>query len=105
MELTAMQAALLAYIRDEQAQGRTPSFRETADHLGLKSISGVSRLVEALVERGHLRRIANRARALEVIAGDQEALARFTDTQLADELARRAKARLHAQRVEMGLGA
>jgi len=44
--------------------GKGPSFDEIKDGLGIRSKSGVHRLVSALVERGYLVRIPNRARAL-----------------------------------------
>lgn len=37
-----------------QADGISPSYREVQEHLGLKSVSGVHRIVSALIERGHL---------------------------------------------------
>ena len=59
-------------------RGVSPSFEEMKDALDLKSKSGVHRLISALEERGFIRRLPNRARALEVLrmperAGDKEA--------------------------------
>lgn len=47
--------------------GVAPSFDEMKDALGLKSKSGIHRLIESLEERGYVRRLANRARAIEVV--------------------------------------
>jgi len=66
--LTRKQHELLMLIYDRlQAEGVPPSFDEMKDALGLKSKSGVHRLVTALEERGFLRRLHHRARALEVL--------------------------------------
>jgi repressor LexA len=66
--LTRKQHELLCYIHDHLAeQGVSPSFEEMKDALDLKSKSGVHRLISALEERGFIRRLANRARALEVL--------------------------------------
>ncbi len=66
--LTAKQQQLLMFINSRLKQdGISPSFDEMKDALGLKSKSGIHRLVGALEERGFIRRMTNRARALEVI--------------------------------------
>lgn len=66
--LTRKQHELLMLIHDRlQADGVPPSFDEMKDALGLKSKSGVHRLVTALEERGFLRRLHHRARALEIL--------------------------------------
>lgn len=66
--LTAKQHQLLLFIHDRlTASGVSPSFDEMKDALGLKSKSGVHRLINALEERGFIRRMANRARALEIV--------------------------------------
>ncbi|MFC3051089.1 transcriptional repressor LexA [Kordiimonas pumila] len=66
--LTAKQHQLLLFIRDRlQTSGVSPSFDEMKDALGLKSKSGVHRLISALEERGFIRKLPNRARALEVL--------------------------------------
>ena len=66
--LTAKQHELLLYIqRKLEETGISPSFEEMKDALDLKSKSGVHRLISALEERGFLRRLPNRARALEVL--------------------------------------
>jgi repressor LexA len=66
--LTRKQHELLMLIHDRlQMEGIPPSFDEMKDALGLKSKSGIHRLVSALEERGFLRRLHHRARALEVL--------------------------------------
>jgi repressor LexA len=66
--LTAKQHELLLYIqRKLEETGISPSFEEMKDALDLKSKSGVHRLISALEERGFIRRLPNRARALEVL--------------------------------------
>lgn len=66
--LTRKQHELLLYIDARLAEtGISPSFEEMKDALDLKSKSGVHRLISALVERGFIRRLPNRARALEVL--------------------------------------
>ncbi|WP_417461723.1 transcriptional repressor LexA [Kordiimonas sp.] len=66
--LTAKQQQLLLFIQKRLSDnGVSPSFDEMKDALGLKSKSGVHRLINALEERGFIRRMANRARALEIL--------------------------------------
>lgn len=66
--LTSAQKNTLEYIHARiSADGIPPSFDEIRMHLGLKSKSGIHRVVEALVERGFIRRLPNRSRAIEVI--------------------------------------
>ena len=66
--LTAKQFELLRFIdRKLKASGVSPSFEEMKEALDLKSKSGVLRLVSALEERKFIRRLPNRARALEVL--------------------------------------
>ena len=66
--LTAKQRELLLFIDDRlKDQGISPSFDEMREALDLKSKSGVHRLISALEERGFIRRLPNRARALEVV--------------------------------------
>ncbi len=66
--LTRKQHELLLLIHERlQAEGIPPSFDEMKDALDLKSKSGIHRLITALEERGFIRRLPNRARALEVI--------------------------------------
>ncbi|WP_447726412.1 transcriptional repressor LexA [Sphingomonas koreensis] len=66
--LTKKQHELICFIADRlNDTGVSPSFEEMKDALDLKSKSGVHRLISALEERGFLRRLPNRARALEVL--------------------------------------
>lgn len=66
--LTAKQRELLLFIDNRlKESGISPSFDEMREALDLKSKSGVHRLISALEERGFIRRLPNRARALEVI--------------------------------------
>lgn len=66
--LTAKQRELLMFIDQRlQSNGVSPSFDEMREALELKSKSGVHRLISALEERGFIRRLPNRARALEVL--------------------------------------
>ena len=66
--LTAKQQQLLMYIKHHLDQGGiSPSFEEMKEALDLKSKSGIHRLISALEERGFIRRLPNRARALEVL--------------------------------------
>ena len=66
--LTRKQHELLLYIDKHLSEtGVSPSFEEMKEALDLKSKSGVHRLISALEERGFIRRLPNRARALEVL--------------------------------------
>jgi repressor LexA len=66
--LTAKQHELLMFIHDRLGStGVSPSFDEMREALDLKSKSGVHRLISALEERSFIRRLPNRARALEVL--------------------------------------
>ena len=66
--LTHKQSELLTYLSDHMQQHDVPpSFDEMRDALGLASKSGVHRLVSGLEERGYIRRLANRARAIEIL--------------------------------------
>src|SRR5215208_1881232 len=66
--LTAKQRELLLFIHGRlKESGISPSFDEMREALDLKSKSGVHRLISALDERGFIRRLPNRARALEVV--------------------------------------
>jgi len=66
--LTAKQRELLIFIDGRlREDGVSPSFDEMREALDLKSKSGVHRLISALEERGFIRRLPNRARALEVL--------------------------------------
>lgn len=66
--LTAKQHELIRFIQQRlEETGISPSFEEMKEALDLKSKSGVHRLISALEERGFIRRLPNRARALEVL--------------------------------------
>lgn len=72
--LTAKQHELIRFIqRRLEETGVSPSFEEMKEALDLKSKSGVHRLISALEERGFIRRLPNRARALEVIRQPEDA--------------------------------
>lgn len=84
--LTQKQFELLRFIDERlKATGVSPSFEEMKEALDLKSKSGVHRLINALEERQFLRRLPNRARALEVLrmpgaAGEAAPAPAATDT-------------------------
>ena len=66
--LTRKQHELLCFINDRLGEtGVSPSFEEMKEALDLKSKSGVHRLISALEERNFIRRLPNRARALEIL--------------------------------------
>ncbi|HEV2564510.1 MAG TPA: transcriptional repressor LexA [Microvirga sp.] len=66
--LTRKQHELLMFIHERMKEsGVPPSFDEMKDALDLRSKSGIHRLITALEERGFIRRLPNRARALEVV--------------------------------------
>ena len=66
--LTRKQLELLRFIHERLTEaGVPPSFDEMKDALDLRSKSGIHRLITALEERGFIRRLPNRARALEVL--------------------------------------
>ncbi len=66
--LTRKQHELLMFIHERLKEtGIPPSFDEMKDALDLRSKSGIHRLIKALEERGFIRRLPNRARALEVV--------------------------------------
>jgi len=66
--LTRKQHELIRFIQERlEETGVSPSFEEMKEALDLKSKSGVHRLISALEERGFIRRLPNRARALEVL--------------------------------------
>ena len=66
--LTRKQFELLRFINERlKESGVPPSFDEMKDALDLRSKSGIHRLITALEERGFIRRLPNRARAIEVI--------------------------------------
>lgn len=75
--LTKKQRELLMFISDRiKETGVSPSFDEMKEALDLKSKSGIHRLITALEERGFIRRLPHRARALEVLRLPDSASAR-----------------------------
>lgn len=75
--LTRKQQELLFFINDRLNEGGvSPSFDEMKDALGLKSKSGIHRLITGLEERGFIRRLPHRARALEVLRLPEKPLAK-----------------------------
>jgi repressor LexA len=75
--LTLKQRELLLFINQRlTATGVSPSFDEMKEALRLKSKSGIHRLVTGLAERGFIRRLPHRARALEVVKLPEESAAR-----------------------------
>jgi repressor LexA len=74
--LTRKQYELLVYIKKHlDTHGVSPSFDEMKEALALKSKSGIHRLITGLEERGFIRRLAHRARALEVVRMPENHLA------------------------------
>lgn len=68
--LTPRQSHLLAYIDAKiREDGYCPTFEEMAKAIGLRSKTGIDRLLTGLVERGFVRRKRYRARAIEVLRG------------------------------------
>ncbi len=66
--LTPKQHKLLLHIQEQTAQnGYAPSYDEMRDAMGLRSKSGIHRLVCALETRGYIRRLPNKARAIEIV--------------------------------------
>ena len=66
--LTKRQYQLLMLIEKRlREDGVSPSFEEMKESIGLKSESGIHRLISGLEERGFIRRLPNRARALEIL--------------------------------------
>jgi len=73
--LTAKQHELIRFIQGRlEETGISPSFDEMKEALDLKSKSGVHRLISALEERGFIRRLPNRARALEVLKQPEDVI-------------------------------
>ena len=71
--LTRKQHELLLFINRRLAEGGvSPSFEEMKEALNLKSKSGIHRLISGLEERGFIKRLAHRARALEVVKLPEE---------------------------------
>ena len=80
--LTRKQHELLMFIHERiRETGVSPSFDEMKEALDLRSKSGIHRLITALEERGFIRRMAHRARALEVIKMPESAAPQMARTQ------------------------
>jgi len=78
--LTRKQHELVCFINDRLNEtGVSPSFEEMKEALDLKSKSGVHRLISALEERAFIRRLPNRARALEVLKMPERAERKMPD--------------------------
>ena len=77
--LTRKQHELIRFIQARlEETGVSPSFEEMKEALDLKSKSGVHRLISALEERGFIRRLPNRARALEVLRQPEDATSKVS---------------------------
>ena len=76
--LTKKQKNLLIYINKKiRSSGISPSYEEMKNSLNLKSKSGIHRLISALEERGFVKRLAHKARALEVVKLPENASANY----------------------------
>ena len=76
--LTRKQLDLLEFIHKRvQRDGVPPSFDEMKEALDLRSKSGIHRLITALEERGFIRRLAHRARAIEIVTVRAQAIGRI----------------------------
>ena len=79
--LTRKQYQLLQFVhRHLKEEGVSPSFDEMKDALGLRSKSGIHRLITALEERGFIRRLPHRARAIEILRLPDEAAGQESGT-------------------------
>ena len=65
--LTKVQRKALDFLTARERTGVGPSYEEIAEHIGVRSKSGVHRIMRALEERGFIRNRAHHARAIEVI--------------------------------------
>ena len=91
--LTRKQHELITFIQNKlEESGISPSFEEMKEALDLKSKSGVHRLISALEERGFIRRLPNRARALEVIKTPEGSVLRQAQDERAKSVPRPANA-------------
>lgn len=98
ISLTPKQSQLFRYLESYMSGPGSvaPSFDEMASAIGLVSKSSVHRLICALEDRGYIRRIPNRNRAIEIIRDNDRvphALALASDEQLLAEIDRRASLR------------
>lgn len=89
--LTAKQHELIRFIQQRlEETGISPSFEEMKEALDLKSKSGVHRLISALEERGFIRRLPNRARALEVLKQPEDTVSSAPRARAANDMVRAA---------------
>lgn len=93
VSLTPQQAVLLDFIQRYQADhnGVSPVFVEMQAALGHASKSGVHRLLEGLEERGAIRRLKQRARAIEIVDDRARLIRQFSVAELTAELERKAR--------------
>jgi repressor LexA len=85
--LTRKQHELIRFIQTRlEDTGVSPSFEEMKEALDLKSKSGVHRLISALEERGFIRRLPNRARALEVLKQPEDVTSKAPARSVADNV-------------------
>jgi repressor LexA len=85
--LTRKQHELIRFIQTRlEETGVSPSFEEMKEALDLKSKSGVHRLISALEERGFIRRLPNRARALEVLKQPEDVSSKAPARSAADNV-------------------
>ena len=90
--LTRKQHDLICFINDRlEETGVSPSFEEMKEALDLKSKSGVHRLISALEERKFIRRLPNRARALEVIKMPERGEAKKPSNVVTPDFSKRAE--------------
>ena len=76
--LTKKQSKLLDYLIDTLKKNRvSPSFEEMRINLGLSSKSGVHRLITGLEERGFIKRLHNKARAIKILKDEERDLYNF----------------------------
>lgn len=88
--LTPKQVEAKAFIaKFTRLNDAAPTYDQIREGLGLANKSGVHRLIVALERRGHLRRIPNCARAVEVISVSSERIRSFSDDELIAEVRRR----------------
>ena len=70
--LTIKQKELLDYIKKvNKEHGISPSYEEMKNKLSLKSKSGIHRIISALEERGFIKKLANKARAIEIVTSEK----------------------------------
>lgn len=90
MGLTRRQDDILRYLDRYIAKtGTAPSYVEIGAEFGLASKSGVKRLLDCLEERGAIRRLYGRARAIEIVRPRSSTLMRASDAELLAEVDRR----------------